>query len=191
MLFAQLLVGLGVALAVVTVALSRRLNPACDALPDEVDLADEGGPPVLPSAALTLADDFEQVQLGALGVAGALLVFFVGRDLSATYEGMPNQVRLLPPLHLQLPPRLPGSLDFTPSLWAFTLAAALLMLLLVVRRLRRHVSAALLALGLCFAAWGLNVYFMKTSPHWGQRERFLAYYDASREESRARSSPIR
>jgi hypothetical protein len=54
------------------------------------------------------------------------------------------------------------------------------MLLLVVRRLRRHVTAALVALGLSFAAWGLDVYFMKTSPHWGQRETILAYNGPSR-----------
>ena len=30
-------------------------------------------------------------------------------------------------------------------------------------------------------AWGLDVYFMKISPHWGQRETTLAYYQAARE----------
>ena len=176
-LFAQLLVGLGVALAIVTVAVSRSLDPAPAALTD----ADDPGDDAPAIAAASLGERFDQVQLGAVGVAGALLVFFVGRDLSATYEGLPNQVRLLHLFTYNYRRVFPGSLDFTPSLWAFTLAAAALMLLLVVRRLRRHVTAALLALGLCFAAWGLDVYFMKTSPHWGQRETILAYYDASRE----------
>ncbi len=178
--FAQLLVGLGVALSVVTVLMSRRLglDPAHQDAVDEAELP-EGAPPS--SAAASITERFEQVQLGAVGVAGALLVFFVGRDLSATYEGLPNQVRLLHLFTYNYRRAFPPSLDFTPSLWAFTLAAATLMLLLLVRRIRRHVTAALVALGLSFAVWGLDVYFMKTSPHWGQRETILAYNDATRE----------
>ncbi len=32
-----------------------------------------------------------------------------------------------------------------------------------------------------FAAWGLDVYFVKTSPHWGQREIMLAYTRAEKQ----------
>jgi hypothetical protein len=32
-----------------------------------------------------------------------------------------------------------------------------------------------------FGAWGLDVYFMQISPHWGQRETTIAYYQAARE----------
>ena len=58
---------------------------------------------------------------------------------------------------------------------------SLLMALLAWASIRRYVVTALLALSLGFAAWGLDSYFMKTSPHWGQRETMLAYYDVSRD----------
>jgi 4-amino-4-deoxy-L-arabinose transferase-like glycosyltransferase len=123
---------------------------------------------------------FNRVQLGAVGVAGALLVFFVGRDLSANFDGTPSQIRLLHLFTYNYRRAWPTSLDFTRTLWVFTIAATVLMALLAWARIRRYVVGALLALGLGFAVWGLDVYFMKTSPHWGQRETVLTYYSESR-----------
>ena len=122
---------------------------------------------------------FNRVQLGAVGIAGAILVFFVGRDLSANFDGAPNQIRLLHLFTYNYRRGWPASLDFTATLWAFTVTAAVLMALLAWASVRRHVITALLAVGLGFAVWGLDSYFMKTSPHWGQRETVLAYYDQS------------
>lgn len=133
-----------------------------------------------PAKVDSLRARFDRVQLGAVGVAGALLVFFVGRDLSANFEGMPSQIRLLHLFTYNYRRGWPGSLDFTRTLWAFTLAATALMALLAWARIRRYVIGGLLALGLVFATWGLDSYFMKTSPHWGQRETVLAYYEQSR-----------
>src|SRR6185369_8494078 len=110
-----------------------------------------------------------------------ILVLFVGRDLSATFEGMPNQIRLLHLFTYNYRRGWPASLDFTRTLWAFTAIAAVLMLLLMVTRIRRQVVAGMLGLGVVFAAWGLDDYFMKVSPHWGQRETMIAYYQAARE----------
>jgi hypothetical protein len=123
---------------------------------------------------------FNRVQLGAVGIAGALLVFFVGRDLSANFDGMPSQIRLLHLFTYNYRRAWPASLDFTRTLWVFTIAATVLMALLAWASIRRYVVGALLALGLGFAVWGLDVYFMKTSPHWGQRETVLTYYSESR-----------
>jgi 4-amino-4-deoxy-L-arabinose transferase-like glycosyltransferase len=123
---------------------------------------------------------FNRVQLGAVGVAGALLIFFVGRDLAANFEGMPSQIRLLHLFTYNYRRAWPTSLDFTAALWAFTIGATVLMALLAWASIRRHVITALLALGLGFAVWGLDSYFMKTSPHWGQRETILTYYSESR-----------
>jgi 4-amino-4-deoxy-L-arabinose transferase-like glycosyltransferase len=116
--------------------------------------------------------------LGAAAMAGAILVFFVGRDLSASFEGLPNQVRLLNLFTYNYRRPFPASLDFTRALWVFTVLAAVLTGGLVIARARRYVAWALVSLGVAFAAWGLDVYFMKTSPHWGQRETTLAYYQA-------------
>src|SRR5262249_33683233 len=68
-----------------------------------------------------------------------------------------------------------------PTLWAFTAIASALTFALVAARWRRHVVGALVAMGVTFGAWGIDVYFMKVSPHWGQRESTIAYYEAARE----------
>jgi hypothetical protein len=49
-------------------------------------------------------------------------------------------------------------------------------LLLVVRAWRPRIVIALLSLSFLWAVWGLDVYMVKTAPHWGQREVMEAYY---------------
>jgi 4-amino-4-deoxy-L-arabinose transferase-like glycosyltransferase len=149
------------------VLLDRMLRPVRDAAPSD--------------DARAFARRFEVAQLGAAGIAGAILVFAVGRDLAANLEGLPNQIRLMHLVTYNYRRPWPPSLDFTRTLWVFTGAAAVIMLALVVARVRRYVVAALLTLGVAFAVWGVDVYFMKISPHWGQRETTIAYYDAARE----------
>ncbi|MFT3774661.1 MAG: glycosyltransferase family 39 protein [Minicystis sp.] len=129
---------------------------------------------------------FERVLLGAAAAAGAAVVLAVGRDLSTSYEGLPNQIRLMHLVTYNYRRPWPPSLDFTPTLWAFTAAAAVATFLVAVVSIRRHVVSALVALGIVFGAWGLGVYFMKISPHWGQRETTLAYY----QEARALPGPL-
>jgi 4-amino-4-deoxy-L-arabinose transferase-like glycosyltransferase len=126
-------------------------------------------------------DRFERAMLGAAAVAGAVLVLAVGHDLSVRVEGQPNQIRLVHLITYNYRRPWPPSLDFTPTLGAFTAVAAALLFLLAFARIRRHVLAAIVALGLSFGAWGIGVYLMKISPHWGQRETILAYYEAARE----------
>jgi 4-amino-4-deoxy-L-arabinose transferase-like glycosyltransferase len=132
-------------------------------------------------AAASFRERFERVQLGAAGVAGAILVFLVGRDLSASFDGLPNQIRLLHLFTYNYRRAWPPSLNFTAALWAFTAGAAILTFLLLFAWTRRHIVAGLCALAIAFTAWGLDVYLMKTSPHWGQRETVMAYYEISRE----------
>lgn len=134
-----------------------------------------------PNAAGSFRSRFERVQLGAAAMAGAVLVFFVGRDLSAVREGMPNQIRLMHLVTYNYRRPWPPSLDFTGTLWGFTAVAAAVLFLLAITALRRHVVSTMVALGLAFAVWGLDVYFMRISPHWGQRETTIAYYQAARE----------
>jgi hypothetical protein len=124
---------------------------------------------------------FEVAQLGAAGIAGAILVLAVGRDLSANLEGLNNQIRLMHLVTYNYRRPWPPSLDFTPTLAAFTVAGAVLCFALVAARARRHVVMALVTLGVVFGTWGVDIYFMKISPHWGQRETTVAYYDAARE----------
>ena len=119
--------------------------------------------------------DFERMLLGAAAVGGALLVFLVGRDLAMAREGQPSQARLLHLFTYNYRRPWPTSLDFSTALWGFTIAAAALTLLLAVARWRRYMVPALAGLAAVFTAWGLDVYFVRTSPHWGQRETILAY----------------
>ncbi|WP_235879848.1 ArnT family glycosyltransferase [Polyangium aurulentum] len=120
--------------------------------------------------------EYQRILLGAAGAAGGLVVFLVGRDLAGTREGMIDQARLLHLFTYNYKRPFPSSLDFRPTLWAFALVAGVFTFALVSARARRHVVAGLCAVGILFAGWGLDVYFMKTSPHWGQRETMLAYY---------------
>jgi 4-amino-4-deoxy-L-arabinose transferase-like glycosyltransferase len=125
------------------------------------------------------AVDYERAMLGAAAIGAAVLVFFVGRDLAMAREGQPSQARLLQLFTYNYKRPWPPSLDFSSALWAFTAAAAMLSLLLVVARFRRHALGALMLLAVVFTGWGLDVYFVRTSPHWGQRETLLAYVRAS------------
>jgi len=124
---------------------------------------------------------YERVLWGVAAIAGGLLVFFVGRDLVGPREGMPGQIRLLHLFTYNYKRAWPGSLDFRSSLLVFTAIASLCTFALVWARARRHVVTALCSVSVAFAAWGIDVYFVKTSPHWGQRETMLAYQRANRE----------
>jgi 4-amino-4-deoxy-L-arabinose transferase-like glycosyltransferase len=124
---------------------------------------------------------FDRVLLGAAAVAGALVVLLVGRDLAAPAEGMYGQIRLLHLFTYNYRRPWPPSLDFSLALKVFMGVAAVLTGLLVLPRARRALVPALAATSILFAAWGLDVYFVRTSPHWGQRELVLAYHRATRE----------
>ena len=124
---------------------------------------------------------FERIMYGAAGLAGAFVVVFVGRDLAGARGSAIDQVRLLHLFTYNYKRIFPPTLDFRPTLWAFTIAASVLTLALVWARMRKWVVSALLAMGLLFAAWGIDIYFMRLSPHWGQRETILAYYRATQQ----------
>ncbi|HZO13147.1 MAG TPA: glycosyltransferase family 39 protein, partial [Polyangiaceae bacterium] len=140
--------------------------------------------PILPPAAMltgVLLDDFMRRSdgpllgaplLGAVAVGAALCTLLIGRDLTGADLG---PLRLLHLFTYNYDRPWPSNLHFTTELWVFTIAAAVLMLLLMVERLRRRMAIGLVALSLSFAVWGLDVFLVKLSPHWGQRELFIAY----------------
>jgi hypothetical protein len=82
----------------------------------------------------------------------------------------------------------PPTLDFAPALLAFTVVATVLTGLLIVPAARRHAATLLLAVGVLFTAWSVNVYLVAAAPHWGQRETIATYY-RRRQGPRSRSSP--
>lgn len=120
---------------------------------------------------------YEEVLLGAVGIAAAVVVALVGRDLVARPKGDVNgQGRLLHLFTYNYGRAWPDSLDFSGMLTAFAMVATGLMFLLVFRRFRQHVVAVILAMAGVWAVWALDIYMVKTAPHWGQRDTILAYY---------------
>jgi hypothetical protein len=122
---------------------------------------------------------YEGLQIGGVAIGGALLVALVGRDLVIGKDGMPSEVRLLNLYTYNYKRPWPTSLDVTPALWFFLIVSAILIAALAFAAARKYVVPALLTTAVLFTAWGIDVYFVKASPHWGQRETILAYYRES------------
>ncbi|MBK9262874.1 MAG: glycosyltransferase family 39 protein [Polyangiaceae bacterium] len=133
------------------------------------------------SKGASFQERYERIMYGAAGLAGALVVVFVGRDMAGLRSGLVDQARLLHLFTYNYRRIFPPTLDFRPALWFFTLAAAALTLALVWARMRKWIVWAMLGMGVMFAAWGIDVYLFKLSPHWGQRETIMAYYRESRD----------
>jgi len=119
----------------------------------------------------------EQLMLGGVGVAAAVVVGLVGRDLSARSDAsdVPGQARLIHLFTYNYRRPWPETLDWSGLLAAFGVVCAGLCLFLMIARWRRHVVVMLMATSLIWALWGLDVYLVKAAPHWGQREVIEAY----------------
>ncbi len=113
--------------------------------------------------------------VGIAGLCGAVFVVLAGRDLFTSLE-LNGSIRLMHLFTYNYARPWPTTLDFTTTFKAFTLVAAAVSLSLALPRLRRHAAVLLTATGLVTALWGVNVYLVRLSPHWGQRETILEYY---------------
>jgi 4-amino-4-deoxy-L-arabinose transferase-like glycosyltransferase len=114
---------------------------------------------------------------GIIGVASAVLVGFAGRDLVVDRQGDINgQIRLLHLFTYNYERPWPAVLDFRFELITFTALATLGCLALIVPSWRRGAALGLCGIALVWSAWGSNVYLVKASPHWGQRETISEYY---------------
>jgi 4-amino-4-deoxy-L-arabinose transferase-like glycosyltransferase len=120
----------------------------------------------------------ERVMLGGAALAGGLVLLLVGRDLVIKPENadQPGAIRLLQLFTYNYRRPWPETLDFSAILLAFTFIAVLLSLALSVRALRKHVVLMFAAFSFVWALYGLDVYMVKTAPHWGQHEVIQAYY---------------
>lgn len=117
--------------------------------------------------------------LGALTIPAALLTLLVARDLWTTYEGgVPASARLLHLVTYNYKRSWPASLDFEAASWAFGVVATALVAVLAWPRLRAHASVLLCAVGVWFGVYTVWVYLPRLAQHFGQREVFLAYYEA-------------
>jgi 4-amino-4-deoxy-L-arabinose transferase-like glycosyltransferase len=120
----------------------------------------------------------ENMILGSIGVAAAVVVGLVGRDLAAKGDAgdTVGQARLMHLFTYNYRRLWPDSLDWSGVMAGFAVVATTLCLLLMIARIRRHVTVLLLATSLLWAVWGLDVYLVKAAPHWGQREVIEAYF---------------
>ncbi len=116
--------------------------------------------------------------LAAGAVGSALLLVLVTRDLAFRPENsdQPGAIRLLQLFTYNYRRGWPESLDFSAPLLAFGAVASLLSLALAVRVARKYAVPAMIAFGLVWGVWGLDVYMEKTGAHWGQHEVIQAYY---------------
>ena len=126
-----------------------------------------------------LRTSHERVMLGAATVAGALCLLLVGRDLIIKPDGadQPGAIRLLHLFTYNYRRGWPDSLDFSGILLAFTVVGALAIVALASDRWRRHAVYGFGAFSVAWAIWGIDVYMVKTAPHWGQHEAIQAYYE--------------
>jgi 4-amino-4-deoxy-L-arabinose transferase-like glycosyltransferase len=131
-----------------------------------------------PRADVDARTSHERVMIGAACVAGALALLLVGRDLVITPDNgdQPGAIRLLHLFTYNYRRAWPDSLDFSGVLTAFTVVGAMATLALASWRWRRHAVYVFGAFAAAWAVWGLDVYMVKTAPHWGQHEAIEAYY---------------
>ena len=115
--------------------------------------------------------------LGAALIVGACLVALVGRDLSWVTSARPQGYERLVHLFVYNYDRpWPGHLDYRPILIGFAAAAALCTVAAAFRVWRPVATRALVAVALVFCAWGLDVYMVDASDHWGIRKLAKRYY---------------
>lgn len=119
--------------------------------------------------------------LAVLAVPAALLTLLVARDLWTSYAGdVPASARLLHLITYNYKRSWPEQLDFETASLVFGAVACALVAALAVRRVRAAAVLGLCVLGVCHAAFTLWIYLPRLAPHFGQRELFLAYYQARR-----------
>ncbi len=118
------------------------------------------------------------VMYAGVGVAAALVLAVVGRDLAMKSEAGegPGAIRLLQLFTYNYKRLWPDSLDFGAVLTAFAVAGVLVSLAISWKKIRGHAVMLFAALAFVWAVWGIDVYMAKTAPHWGQHEVIEAYY---------------
>lgn len=119
----------------------------------------------------------ESALLALLGVASAVTIVLIGRDLSSkVFSDVDGQARLLHLFTYNYKRPFPDTLDFNGAIRAFTAVSALLALGFLLPSIRRHALTLFCAVAIAWSAWGIDVYLVRSAPHWGQRETILAYY---------------
>ena len=119
----------------------------------------------------------EALMLGGAALAGTVLIALIGRDLARAAPGeQPGAIRLLQLFTYNYRRAWPDTLSFSAILSGFAVVAVLVSFAIAVKRWRRHAVVGFVTLAFVWALWGVDVYMVKMSPHWGQHEVVEAYY---------------
>jgi len=114
---------------------------------------------------------------GAWALGACAVVLLCGRDLAVTRQGdVEGAARLIQLVSYNYGRSWPQTLDFSTPLWVLTGAAAAASLLLIVARWRSWAVYGACAVSVLATLWVIDVYLIKISPHWGQRETISEYY---------------
>jgi hypothetical protein len=123
------------------------------------------------------AEDGGSLAFGTAAVSGAVLLAFVGRDLSWHVRDMPpGSERLIHLFVYNYGRPWPDYLDYRAIMFGFASAGVLLMLACAVRALRGTAAAGLIGLALAFSVFCLDVYMIDLTPHWSQAGLMDRYY---------------
>ena len=118
------------------------------------------------------------VGLGVALLLGACLIALVGRDLSWVTSARPQGNERLIQLFVYSYGRAwPAHLDYRAILTGFAIAASAVTAAAAFRHWRGAATRALAGIALVFCAWGLHVYMVDLSDHWGIRDLAQRYYD--------------
>jgi 4-amino-4-deoxy-L-arabinose transferase-like glycosyltransferase len=121
--------------------------------------------------------DSSDMVFGTAAVGGAVLLAFVGRDLSWSVQGLPpGSERLIHLFVYNYGRAWPEHLDYRAILFGFASAGVLLTLACSVRALRSTAAMAVIGLALTFSVFCLDVYMIDLTPHWSQAGLIKRYY---------------
>jgi 4-amino-4-deoxy-L-arabinose transferase-like glycosyltransferase len=117
------------------------------------------------------------VALGVSLLLGACVLAFVGRDLSWATSARPQgNERLIHLFVYNYGRPWPEHLDYRAILTGFAVGAAVICIAAALPKWRPIAVRALVGLSVVFCAWGLNVYMVDLSDHWGFRDLAARYY---------------
>jgi 4-amino-4-deoxy-L-arabinose transferase-like glycosyltransferase len=126
------------------------------------------------------ADRFASAAISVVALASAAVLVLVARDLSTRGE-VDGSARFIHLISYNYERAWPDTLDFDAAFRSIGFVSAAACLLIAVRALRAHGAMLLVCTGVWAAIFGLDVYFVRIAPHWGQRETVLAYYQARKD----------
>jgi hypothetical protein len=166
------MLGLAIGVEVVAILLAMRFKkPAIVVVVDDEKPTDEEAERVR---------GHENLMWSGAAVAAGLVVLLVGRDLSTKPEGadQPGAIRLLHLFTYNYRRPWPEHLDWNSALAALAILGAICCVVLAVYRSRQRAVAIMCSFAFVCALWGVDVYMVRTAPHWGQHEITEAYYRA-------------